>query len=451
MFGNRTRNEAESGMLTGKNRAANRANANTSTGATYRANANTSASATYRANANTSTGATNRANANTSASATNRANANTSAGATHRTNSNTSTSATYRANSNTSTGGTNRATRRFNFILAALLLAGCLLFAGCTGGVGTTADKDGQGNGNGNISGQGFPVTFEDSHGRTIHIEQEPQRIITLAPGNTEIVYALGLQDKLVGVTKYCNYPLEALEKEKIGGYSDPNIEKIISLNPDLILATREHREFVPEFENIGINVVIMQATTVDGVIDIVELAGKATGRTNEANAVINSMREKIELVDSKIKGLPEESKPSVYYEVFDQPIMTAGPGTPIHDIITRAGGINIAADADNTYPQYSMEILVKKNPDVIIAAKYNMEIQTGAEAMTAQELEEHDAQVIENIKQRAGWTAISAVTNDRVYLIDDDLITADGPRVADGLVAMAKILYPDKFADQTN
>ncbi|HZK18667.1 MAG TPA: ABC transporter substrate-binding protein, partial [Clostridia bacterium] len=361
---------------------------------------------------------------------------------------------TYCADSCANNRVDNRTTnRRYGFILAALFLAGCLFFAGCTGGTGSTTDKNGQGNGggNGNITGQGFPVTVEDSFGRTVHIEQEPQRIITLAPGNTEIVYALGLQDKLVGVTKYCNYPVEALEKEKIGGYSDPNIEKIISLNPDLIFATREHREFVPEFENIGINVVILQTTTVDGVLDIVGLAGEATGRTDEANAVISTMREKIELVDGKIKNVPEESKPSVYYEVFDEPIMTAGPGTPTHDIITRAGGINVAADADNTYPQYSMEVLVKKNPEVIIAAKYNMEIQTGVEAMTAEEMDRHDAQVIENIKQRAGWTAISAVTNDRVYLIDDDLITADGPRVADGLVAMAKILYPDKFADQTN
>jgi len=313
-----------------------------------------------------------------------------------------------------------------------LLICLCIIFlsvfllASCTSKTTEPAlnEKD---NENGKTS---FPLTITDCLGRSVKIEKKPRRIISLAPSNTEILFAVGAADKIVGVTKYCDYPPEAKNKEIIGGFSDPNIEKIISLNPDLVFATTMHEKAVKDLEKANIPVIVLHANTIEGVIENINLAGKATGQENEASEVVASMEEKVQKVTAKIKDISEKDKPKVYYEVFSEPIMTAGPKTLIHDLITMAGGINIGADAETDYPQYSIEILLKKNPDVMIAP----------------DLHGSNTATLENVKQRPGWSDIAAVKNNRVCIIEDDLITVPGPRIADGLEAVAKALYPDKF-----
>ncbi|MDI3535190.1 MAG: cobalamin transport system substrate-binding protein [Thermosediminibacterales bacterium] len=300
-----------------------------------------------------------------------------------------------------------------------------LMFTGC---ISKTTDTRSDEKTEKNITG--FPLMIKDSLGREVKIEKEPKRVVSLAPGNTEILFAIEAGDKVVGVTKYCDYPPEAKTKEIIGGFSDPNIEKIVSINPDLVLATTMHEKTVKELEKLNIPVIVLHAQTAEGVIKIINLAGKAVGHEKEAAAVTASMKEKIGSITEKIKDIPEKDRPSVYYEVWREPIMTAGPKTLIHDLITLAGGINIGADAETDYPQYSVETLLKKNPDVMIAP----------------DLHGSNTATLGKVKQRPGWSNISAVKNNRVYLIEDDLITVPGPRVVDGLEAIAKALYPDRF-----
>lgn len=275
-----------------------------------------------------------------------------------------------------------------------------------------------------------FPLTITDCLERNVKIEKEPQRIISLAPSNTEILFALGAADKVVGVTKFCDYPPEAKNKDIIGGFSDPNIEKIVSLNPDLVFATTMHEKAVRDLEKVNIPSIVLHANTIEGVMENINLAGKATGQEKEASLVVASMKERVQKVTEKIKDIPEKDKPKVYYEVFSEPIMTAGPKTLIHNLITMAGGVNIGAEAETDYPQYSIEILLKKNPDVMIAP----------------DLHGSNTATLENVKQRPGWSDIAAVKNNRVYIIEDDLITVPGPRIVDGLEAVAKSLYPDRF-----
>lgn len=276
----------------------------------------------------------------------------------------------------------------------------------------------------------GFPITVNDSVGRVVCINREPKRLVSLAPSNTEILFALGLGDRVVGVTKYCDYPPEATQKEKVGGFSDPNIEKVVSLSPDVVFATTMHREQIPELERLGIPIVVLHAATLDGVIENIMLVGETTGRLGEARNLAEKIRERRDRIGDRLKGIPEEKRPRVYYEVFSEPIMSAGPNTLIHNLITLAGGRNIAADANTDYPQYSLEVLVKKDPQVIIVP----------------DVHGTDATTIEKIRTRPGWGNISAIREGRVYVIDDDLITIPGPRAVEGLEAVARTLYPDRF-----
>ncbi len=144
----------------------------------------------------------------------------------------------------------------------------------------------------------GFPLTITDQIGREVTIERLPERIISLSPANTEILYALGLGDKIVGVTDYCDYPEEVATKEKIGGYSDPNIEKIISLNPDLILATGIYLKPIEELEKLGVPSVAIEPENIDEMLDSIEIIGKATGRHKEAMDLIDNLKARIKKVE---------------------------------------------------------------------------------------------------------------------------------------------------------
>ncbi|MDK2821537.1 MAG: cobalamin transport system substrate-binding protein [Clostridia bacterium] len=306
-------------------------------------------------------------------------------------------------------------------ILLCMLLVNVFLLSGCKTETNETELNNNKTN---------FQLIIKDSLDRSVKIEKKPQRIISLAPSATEILFALGLGDKVFGVTKYCDYPPEAKTKEVIGGFSDPNMEKILSLNPDLVLATTMHEKAVKDLESVDIPVIVLDAKTIEGVMENITLVGKATGHEKEANEVVASMKEKVQKVVEKVKDIPEEDKPTVYYEVFSEPIMTAGPKTIIHDLITQAGGINIGADAETDYVEYSVEVLLRKNPEVMIAP----------------DLHGSNTATLENVKKRPGWADISAVKNGKVYILEDDLITLPGPRIVEGLEAIAKVLHPERF-----
>lgn len=276
-----------------------------------------------------------------------------------------------------------------------------------------------------------FPVTVTDDTGRSITIGKQPERIVSLAPSNTEILFALGLGPKVVVNTTYCDYPQEAKNIEKIGGFSDPSIERIVALNPDLVLGTAMHEGFAAELEKLGITLALLDANSIDEVIADVRLVGRMTGKVKEAEQVASGMQSKIDSVETALEGIPEAERVSVFYLMWDDPIMTVGPDTLIGDVLTKAGGVNVAADAGQDYPTYSLEVLVTKNPDVIVYTK--MGSATGLDS--------------EAIKSKAGWEVISAVKDGRIHQLDDNLMSRPGPRIVDGLVEAAKALYPNKFS----
>jgi len=282
----------------------------------------------------------------------------------------------------------------------------------------------------GNNSENYFPMTLTDQIGREVTIEEQPERIISLSPSNTEILFALGLDDKIVGVTDYCDYPEAVADKEKIGGYSDPNIEKIVSLQPDLLIANEVHLKYIEELEKFGIPSVVIEPKDFDEVFDGIEIVGKAAGRHKEATSLVEDLTARVKKVEEMVGEIPSDRRPKVLYELWHTPITTAGPGTYVDDIIHRAGGENIAKDAGKEYPQYSQEMIIAKNPDIIIFSYHGT---PGGETE-------------ESIMKRPGWDSINAVKNKKVFYVDENLVQRATPRLVDGLEQFVKIIHPELF-----
>ena len=271
-------------------------------------------------------------------------------------------------------------------------------------------------------------VSAKDDYGREITLESEPQRIISFAPSITEILFALGLDERIVGVSSYDNYPPEVLEKEQVGGVIDLNVEKIISLDPDIAFGIDLSKDKLDQIEKNGIKVYISNPTTLDMTLDNIRIIGMLTGRTEEAEELIKDMQADIEAVSSKVAGITEENRPKVFYEVWNEPLMTAGVDTFIHDMITIAGGVNIASIDNLTgWPEYSMERLIEINPDIIIAPK--------TLAPTPETITEDDR-----------LSGINAVIEKKVFIVEDDLVIRPGPRVVIGLMNLARAIHPEIF-----
>src|SRR4030065_350193 len=192
---------------------------------------------------------------------------------------------------------------------------------------------------------QSPPGNIVDGLGRSVTIDKIPQRIVSLAPSNTEILFALGLGDKVVGVTEYCNYPQEAITKPKVGGFSNVDIEKVVSLEPDLVLATHIHgKTVIPALEKLGLTVVALTPTSLPEVLDSITVVGKITGQNKQATKLVSDLRSRIEAITDKTQTLSSNQKPRAFYITWHDPLMTAGSGTLADDVIANAGGQNIAS-----------------------------------------------------------------------------------------------------------
>lgn len=278
-------------------------------------------------------------------------------------------------------------------------------------------------------AGDAYPLTVKDQMDRSVTVERQPERIVSLAPSNTEILFALGLGDKVVGVTNYCDYPEEAKSKEKIGGFADPNMEKIVSLKPDIVLATEAHQKPVEQLEKLNIPVVVLTSTDIADMMDSLEIVGKICGREAESFKIADELKNRIKAVEDKVAGVPEDKRPKVYYEIWPEPFTTAGPGTFVNDIIEKAGGRNIAGDAKKAYPEYSQEMIISKNPDIIIFSHHGSS-NTAAE----------------DILKRPGWENIDAVKDKKVFYVDENIVQRATPRLVDGLEQFAEIIHPELF-----
>lgn len=279
-----------------------------------------------------------------------------------------------------------------------------------------------------------FPATVVDDFGRSVTLPKVLQRIVSLAPSNTEILFALGLGSKVVGVTKFCDYPLEVLERVKkgdmavIGGFADPSIERIVALNPDLVLAASSLQEkVVKDLEEKGITVIALNPKKVDQILVDIRLVGEVCGKLEEAENLIDEMRRVIGAVVSKTEDV--SYRPRVYYEVWYEPLYTIGPGTWQSELIEMAGGVNIFADAKEAYPIVSAEAVIERNPEIIV-------VPIGYMGGVKEE----------DFEKRPGWSAISAVKNGKIYEIDENTVIRPGPRIVQGLQQLAKFIHPEVF-----
>jgi iron complex transport system substrate-binding protein len=270
------------------------------------------------------------------------------------------------------------------------------------------------------------PIRVEDGVGNVITLESEAQRIVSLAPNHTEILYALGVGDRVVGVTEYCNYPPEAAAKPKVGDFITVDLEQVVGLEPDLVLATTMHMaETVPALQERGITVFVLDPQSVVAVLESIQKIGQLTDRESEAEALVADMQARIAAVQEKVQGAP---RPKVFWELGPE-LFTAGPGSFVNDLITLAGGENVAGDADSPWPQLSVEAIILKDPDVIVLADHNY------------------GQTAEMVKERPGWEDIQAVREGNVIEItDDDIVSRPGPRLVEGLEFLAKAFHPDLF-----
>ena len=264
-----------------------------------------------------------------------------------------------------------------------------------------------------------------DDLGRLVAINGTPQRIISLAPSNTEILFALGLGDKVVGVTDYCDYPPEALEKEKVGGYVTPDIEKIVALNPDLILvAYGTPMEVINTMVGLGLTVFGIKTTDLDDLLNDIRRVGEITDKEVEAQVLTSAMASRIEAVTNVTSEL--EERPKVFY-LISQDLWTAGSGTFIHELIEKAGGVNICQNITG-YTIISVEEVVARDPEIIITSSWPGVYEW---AMNSTELE-----------------VTAARQNGSVYTCDDNLVQRPGPRLVKGLEWFAYLIHPEIFEE---
>ncbi|MCZ2808625.1 MAG: cobalamin-binding protein [Candidatus Bathyarchaeota archaeon] len=292
------------------------------------------------------------------------------------------------------------------------------------------------------VSYQGESDEFEggdlvDDLGYSLTLTSPPERIVSLAPSNTEILFAVGAGDNVVGVTDFCNYPydfaawIEAGNMSSIGNYYGPSVEPIIALDPDLVLATTGSLEAAENLRDLGYNVLVIEPKNLSFVLRDILLVGRATDRYSEAVALESEIKQRIDAVANQ--AADATSTPKVYHEVWNEPLMSAGPGTFIDEIITLAGGENIFNDATTSWPTVSSEAIIEKNPDVMVFPDMYMGRQNFYET-------------IEAVENRPGWDIISAVQNDAIYEINADIISRSGPRLADALETLAKMIHPEIF-----
>lgn len=278
---------------------------------------------------------------------------------------------------------------------------------------------------------QAFPVTITDGLDKEVVIEEKPEKIVSLIPSNTEIAFALGLGDEVVGVSDFDNYPEEVTEKEKIGG-QDLNVEKIISLAPDLVLSDASSAinsaDGLQQLRDSGIAVVVVNdSTSFKDVYNSIDMIGKATGETENAEKIINDMKVKIAEIEEKTAEITEQK--SVIVEVSPAPdLFVVGKNTFMDEMLTLIHAKNGVGDQEG-WINLDQESYIERNPDVIITT-YGF----------------YTENAVEQVLGREGWKDVSAVKNKEVLDVHADLVTRPGPRLAEGLEELAKAVYPEVF-----
>lgn len=305
------------------------------------------------------------------------------------------------------------------------------------GGANDGLDSAGQAEGAGVESGSGdaaqgfntvYPVTVTDDAGETLTLDHAPQRIVSMSPSETEILFALGLGDRIVAVSDYDNYPAEALDKPKIGGTWDPNVEAVLSHEPDLVIGGMSMmKESYEQFRSLGLPIYVARPKTLDAVMETILTFGTLTDTRERAEAIVSGMREDIRLVTEAAATIPEGERKKVYVEFA--PGWTVGSGEFLDELIRIAGGINVAGEQTG-WVQVSEEHVVASNPDVILYAADLIDYDTG------KPLEEL-------IRNRSGWGDVTAILENRLVPLNEDIVSRTGPRITQALRQVAEAIYP--------
>ncbi|GGF85928.1 ABC transporter substrate-binding protein [Paenibacillus aceti] len=272
-----------------------------------------------------------------------------------------------------------------------------------------------------------YPLTVKDANDAEITFDAAPQKIVSLSPSETEGLFALGLDEQIVGVSDNDDYPEAALSKPKMGGFQ-VNVESIVATEPDLVVVTGTmiKAETIKSLTDLGIKVLQSNPKTIADVMDHIKTIGEITDHQAEAEQVVKQMQSELDQVTEAVKSVKEEDKKKVYIEF--SPGWTVGKGEFMDEMITLAGGVNVASDVEG-WSQINEENIIKANPDVVLYAKSVIE---------------NDQTLADIVKGRSGWDQINAVKNDQVIGLDDNLLSRPGPRVTQGLIEVAKAIYPD-------
>lgn len=270
--------------------------------------------------------------------------------------------------------------------------------------------------------GASFPVTVTDDAGRSVTVDAAPERIVSLAPANTEILYSLGLLGKVVGVTTYDDYPPEVSSIEKVGDFVTPNLEAITAAQPDIIFVTTGvQADVIAKLEKTGAAVIAVDPQSLEALYTSIGTVGKVTGTTAKADEVIAGMKDELASIQDAIDAAPVRC----FIEIAQEPLFTAGAGTLLNDLIDQAGGENVVTEEG--YVAYSVEQLLTDDPEVYLATKGSMSDPS-------------------SLKDRAGYDKLSSVKDGRVAVLDDNLVSRPGPRVIAGIRQIAEALHPDAF-----
>ena len=273
-------------------------------------------------------------------------------------------------------------------------------------------------------------VSAVDSLERAVRLSKPATRVISLAPGPTEVLFAIGA--KVVGVTTYCLYPPEALKVEKIGGFSadSMSLEKILSLRPDLVVDSGAiHTALTKNLADYGIPHYSYDPASFDDIAQGIRNLGALTGRKKEAEDVAATMLRRIDEVKRRLEAIANDKRTSVFWEVYNEPLMTCGSATFQHAIVEAGGGRDIFSDLPGSWPMVSNEEVIKRAPEVIMGA------------------DDHgEGLSLKALKARPGWELVPAVKNGRVILVPTGIVSNPGPRVAAGVQAVAEALYPELF-----
>jgi len=273
---------------------------------------------------------------------------------------------------------------------------------------------------------------FTDEAGRRVSVPVSPQRIISLAPAMTETLFALGVEDRIGGVTDFCDYPPAARKKPRIGGAINPNFEQIVALQPDLVLAqalTLNRRETVDALERLGLTVYATSASTVEGVLESTRLVGEVTGAGQRGEQLVTQLRERLGRLKQRLEGRPPRR---VLFVVWHEPLISVGTETFLGDALRLAGAVPVV-ETEQDWPRLSLEEVVRQQPEYLVFASAH---EQGVEHLLA------------GLKQRPGWRDLEAMKHHRVAIVSD-AINRPAPRLVEAIEQLARQLHPEAFEEK--